>query len=138
MIVEDADDQSKPEPNRKARAEEEKHLSREHGLRRVRAYVAASGRKQERSPDAVRQKRMRDKRKEAGLVSAPIPQPVADAIRTEGSFDQWLAKQIATNTEKLRKSLATIGSEQRRLIKLGQRVDATTGLRRWIVDKLLV
>lgn len=73
---------------------EDDHLAREHGLVKTTAYVKDPDSAKKKTGAADRMKRMRERKKEAGLASAEVPAAVAEAIREQG-FEAWLDSQRA-------------------------------------------
>jgi hypothetical protein len=117
---------------------EDDHLAREHGLVKRQVYVREIETTEERTANAVRQERHRHRRTAAGMVLAPIPKAIAEVVKSEGGFTEWLAKHMEEKAVVKRVEVTVpLTVEQRRLIGIARRVDALTGLRGWMVRKLL-
>lgn len=68
------------------------HLAREHGLVPVKAFVKDPDAAKKRTGAADRMAKMRERQKEAGLVSTAIPADAAAAIKEKG-WQAWLDAQ---------------------------------------------
>lgn len=99
---------------------EDDHLRDEHGLVRVSAYVRDPDAAKKKSGAAERMKRMRERKREAGLVAVELPAAIAEAIKAEG-----VERVIA-------------GAVDREAEELGLRVIQLRGLRGWMVRVALI
>lgn len=104
---------------------EDDHLRDEHALVRVEAYV--------RDPDAAQRKktgaaarmaRMRERKKEAGLVAVELPAAIAEAIKAEGA-------------ERVLSAVVDAAPVDREAEAVGVRVLALRGWRAWLVRALI-
>jgi hypothetical protein len=102
---------------------EDDHLRDEHGLVRVSAYVRDPDAAKKKSGAAERMKRMRERKREAGLVAVELPAAIAEAIKTEG-VERVLAVDAAP--------------VDREAEELGLRVIQLRGLRGWMVRVVLI
>ncbi len=85
--------------------DEDIHLEKEHGLIKKTVYVQDS--KKQRSSNAERVARYRQKEKEQGLVTVKVPQNAADAFKAAGSFTAWFEAHWIPN-EQLAKQRAAL------------------------------
>lgn len=104
---------------------EDDHLRDEHGLVRVSAYVRDPDAAKKKSGAAERMKRMRERKREAGLVAVELPAAIAEAIKAEG-VERVLAVGAVDATPVDREAEA-----------LGMRVSQLRGWRGWLVRALL-
>lgn len=71
--------------------DEDIHLEAEHGLVKKTVYIRDN---KQRSSNAERVARHRQKKKEQGLVTVEVPQIAADAFREAGSFAAWYKARV--------------------------------------------
>ncbi len=103
---------------------EDDHLRDEHGLVRVSAYVRDPDAAKKKSGAAERMKRMRERKREAGLVAVELPAAIAEAIKTEG-------------VERVLAGAVDAAPVDREAEALGMRVSQLRGWRGWLVRALL-
>lgn len=71
---------------------EDDHLAQEHGLVRTTAYVVNPARQKEQKEGAAkRMAEMRERKKAAGRVMCELPMAMAEAIKSAGGPEAWLA-----------------------------------------------
>ncbi|MBU0592232.1 MAG: hypothetical protein KKH74_00695 [Gammaproteobacteria bacterium] len=117
---------------------EEEHLAQEHGLVRTTAYVVSPARKKEQKEGAARRMaEMRERKKAAGLVMCELPIAMAEAIKSAGGPEAWLAsiqakseplvvevekivEVVKTDTVKLDKARSEIAALKEALEQEGQ------------------
>lgn len=105
--------------------DEDLQLARDYHLVKVAAYIKDETKAMQKTKNAERVAKHRQKVKEAGLVPVAIPAEIADAIKTDG-IDAWANKR------------ATLSDEDKRLIALGRSVELLRGWRHslvmWIIS----
>lgn len=71
--------------------DENKHLAEEHSLVKTMAYIRRNSEKQ-RSANARRVAKHRQRKKGDGIVQVDLPISVALEIKAAGSYDAWIKK----------------------------------------------
>ncbi|MDZ4201451.1 MAG: hypothetical protein U1C96_04795 [Gallionella sp.] len=74
------------------------HLLEQHGLKRTVAFIPDS-RLKEKTGNATRQARHRQKMEEMGMVKADIPIQLAEAIKAAGSYAAWRKQFVPVTVE---------------------------------------
>lgn len=154
------------EQKRVAQAAEELHLAAEHKLVKVQAFIRNEKKADKKTAGAERVEKHREKLKAAGLVSFAIPREVAEAAKnTEGGFVSWLDAQksmpvervverivevekiveVSVNVERIvevekiiiEKVQLSLSQTDLNLIAIGKSVESLTGIRRFLIKKLI-
>ena len=105
-------------------AEENKHLAGEHGLIKTTAYIRGDATKKQ-SNGAARVAKLRQKKKENGIVQVDLPISVAQEIKAAGSFEAWCEKFKPYSEEKIRKIKLAI--------EIANKVYQLPKWKRWII-----
>ena len=105
-------------------AEENKHLTEEHGLIKTTAYIRSDATKKQ-SNGAARAAKYRQNKKENGIVQVDLPIAIAQEIKAAGSFEKWSEKFKPYSEEKIRKI--------KEAIEIADKVYQLPKWKRWII-----
>lgn len=109
-------------------ADDGQHLEVQHGMKKTVAYIPCDKSKQ-RSANASRVAKHREKKKALGLVKIEVTAQFAEAIKAAGSFKAWLQQHRIVPIENYRK----LNRYWRILVK----VESLPTWKRWIIDLML-
>lgn len=105
--------------------DERAHLAQEHGLIKTTAYIPAKS-ENEKSANAKRVERYRQRKKEKGLIAVDLPLSVAEEIKAAGSFEGWMKQFHRISPDKVK--------DINQHIHLAWKVYSLPSWIRWLLD----